>query len=116
MQDVFLLLSLLAAVVLLAVFVSILKPAPHYRQADQPSEQPENRPDRQVNGNPRTTGGNLPALPFITDWRELPPEDRATLRTLSTAEIVQRYAIPARTARHWRELARSNGTHQKGEI
>jgi len=104
MQDVFLLLSLLAAVVLLAVFVSILKPAPHYRQVDQPSEQPENRPDRQVNGN----------LPFITDWRELPPEDRATLRTLSTAEIVQRYAIPARTARHWRSLANSTQS-QKGE-
>jgi len=107
MQDVFLPLSLIAVVVLLAVFISILKPTPHFRQVSPPLAQPENRPDRQDNG-------NLPPLPFITDWRDLPDEVRATIATLSTAEIVRRFSIPARTARHWRSLA-LNGNNQKGD-
>lgn len=61
----------------------------------------------------RQLAGNLPA----GDWRTLPPEDRALIASISTVEVMQRYSIPERTARHWRELARNNGFHtpSKGE-
>jgi hypothetical protein len=47
--------------------------------------------------------GNLPELATnISDWRQLPADDKALIAGMSTAEIMQHYRVTDRTARNWR--------------
>lgn len=48
-------------------------------------------------------------LPESSDWRKLPDEDKAVIKTLSSSEIMTRYGVSDRTARNWRKAAQMNG-------
>lgn len=61
---------------------------------------------------PRQVADKLPKVSGkkdISDWRNLPHEDRRLVAEMTTPQIMNAYSIPERTARNWKSKASSNG-------